>query len=113
MEKSNGGPVLPVCMMLHDIVNQLSVIIGNCDLVIEKASADSDYINRLRVISETAHRVVKTMTKHQCELTGLLRTARIVESAKPAEPLETANGGRKSPSGIDYDNVQATHHHAS
>jgi hypothetical protein len=112
MEKSNGRPFLPPCMMLHEVVNKLSIIIGNCDLVIEKSPADSECIKRLQVIGGTARAVVRIMQGHQCELTGLLRTAHI-ETADHLQPLEpvNVNDGRKNPSPADKTGVHTKHHH--
>jgi nitrogen-specific signal transduction histidine kinase len=83
-----GKPILPVCMLAHEMVNKLSVIIGNCDLVSENTPPDSDCAKRLRIIGEAARYMVTELNKHQCELSGLLRTARLenenaVETKQP------------------------------
>jgi len=80
MEKSNSGPVIPVCMLLHDLINDLSVIIGNCDMASQELPANSKSASRFKVIAETARRMIREMKNHQCELTGLLRTTRIDKS---------------------------------
>ncbi len=110
MQKSNGRLASPVCLMLlHQVINQMSIIIGNCELVMEKSPADSDYIKRLELIGETAHRVVTAMKDHQCEVTNLLRTAEIVETVDPGQASEAATGGSNSKS-IDTPDVQVKHH---
>ena len=77
MEKSNGRQVLPVCMMLHEMISQLLVIIRHCDLATEEVPTDSACAKRFRIIGETARRVAQGMHEHQCELTDLLRTTRL------------------------------------
>lgn len=77
MEKSTGRQVLPVCMLLHELINDMSIIIGNVDLATEKMPANPDCAKRLQVIGETARHVVRGLQEHQCELTGLLRTTRM------------------------------------
>jgi len=73
MEQLNGRPVLPVCILLHELINQLSVIIGHCDIGMERSPLGSDSARRFKAIGETAHHVIRGMRDHQCELNGLLR----------------------------------------
>ena len=73
MGKSEVRPV-PVCMLAHEMINRLSVIVGNCDLMTEKAKADSECAKRLSAIRESARCMVTELNRHQCELQGLLRT---------------------------------------
>lgn len=68
---------MPVCKLLHELMNQLSVIVGRCDLAIEKIPVDSDCVGDLSIIREVASRLATGMQDHQCELTSLLRTTRI------------------------------------
>jgi hypothetical protein len=112
MEKSNRKPVLPACMMSHEVVNKLSIIIGNCDLVIEKAPADSDCIKRLSLIGETARGIAKIMQDHQCELSDVLRPRHDIETTNPTQPLESVNDCRKKPRPVDKTKLQAKLHQA-
>lgn len=80
MEKSDVRPV-PVCLLAHEMINRLSVIIGNCDLMNQKAKVDAECAKRLSAIRESAHCMVVELSRHQCELNGLLRTT-VIENGK-------------------------------
>jgi hypothetical protein len=80
MEKSDGRPV-PVCMLAHEMINRLSVIVGNCDLMGTKISADSECAKRLSAIRESACVMAAELNRHQCELQGLMRTT-VMEKGK-------------------------------
>lgn len=73
MGESNGRRVVPVCMLAHELLNRLTVIIGNCDLAIEKA-ADLEWVRHLSTIRESARCMVVELNRHQSELTVQLRT---------------------------------------
>ncbi len=68
---------MPVCILAHELINKLSTIIGNCELVSERAPADPECVKRLSIIEETARGMAAELNKRQCELTVLLRTTRI------------------------------------
>lgn len=80
MGKSNGSPV-PVCMLAHEMINRLSVIIGSCDIVGAKIPADSDCVKHLLAIRESARVMAAELGRHQCELNGLMRTT-VMEKGK-------------------------------
>ena len=61
-------------MFAHELLNRLTVIIGNCDLVIEKTPADSERAKLLLVIRENARSMAEDLTRHQRELDNLLHT---------------------------------------
>ena len=64
----------PMCMMAHDLVNSLSVIVGNCDLL--RTSDQSEDANaRLIRIRDTATVMADTLRKHQCRMAVLMRAA--------------------------------------
>jgi hypothetical protein len=46
------------CACSHEMKNRLSVIVGNCDLMGTKISADSECAKRLSAIRESARGVV-------------------------------------------------------
>ena len=80
MGKLDGRPV-PVCMLVHEMISRLSVIIGNCDLVEKKISADSECSRRLFAIRESAHVMAEELNRHQCELNSLMRTV-VIENGQ-------------------------------
>ena len=78
MENSNGGPkpVLSSCVLVHELLNRLSVIMGNCDLVIEKTPAGSERAKLLSVIQENARIMALELSSRQCELLGTAQTGK-------------------------------------
>jgi hypothetical protein len=54
----------PPCMAAHRLVNQLSAIIGHCDLLIEIRESP-EHARGLALIREIANRAVKELTEHQ------------------------------------------------
>lgn len=68
-------------MLAHEMINRLSVIIGNCDVVSAKAQTDSECAKRLLAIRESARVMAEELNKHQCELNVLMRTT-VVEKGK-------------------------------
>jgi hypothetical protein len=73
VKKSDVTPV-PLCLLAHEMINRLSVIIGNCDLAESRIPADSECLKRLCAIRESARTMVVELNRHQCELQGLMRT---------------------------------------
>ena len=54
MLKSKTGSFEPWCQLSHDLINQLSIIVGNCDLLSKEALEGSEYARRLFLIREVA-----------------------------------------------------------
>ncbi len=68
----------PACFLAHDLVNKLSAIVGFCQLLMEKAEQqDSERMNRLSVIHDLARSAAKHLTEYQCELSAVLRAAKL------------------------------------
>jgi hypothetical protein len=65
----------PPCMAAHHLVNQLSAIIGHCDLLIEIREGP-EHARGLALIREIANMAVKELTQHQ-RLEGLERNGRM------------------------------------
>jgi len=75
MEQSNGYQ--PICMLAHDLLNHLSVIVGHCDLLTEEQDEDSECRKHLLSIREAARSAAADLKKHQCRLDTLLRSGAI------------------------------------
>ena len=75
MKNLSGGSVLPPCRLAHELVDQLSVIIGNCDLAAERTTANSEGAKFLGLIRENARTMILTLSRHQCELDKLMCSA--------------------------------------
>jgi hypothetical protein len=73
MSKTKTACHEPMCMMAHDLVNSLSIIIGNCDLLRESDQSD-DAISRLTRIRDTATQMAETLREHQCHMAVLMRS---------------------------------------
>jgi hypothetical protein len=81
MAKGEGGGQLekvgkyqPSCMLAHELVNQLSVIVGHCDLLEERTPEDSACLERLKAIRDVAKAMAQQLTQHQCDLDAMMRT---------------------------------------
>jgi hypothetical protein len=60
----------PVCMLAHDLVNQLAIIVGHCDLLLsEESKTVLPRASRLRLIRDAAQGMAKDLSEHQCQLT--------------------------------------------
>ena len=58
----------PACMATHRLVNQLSAIIGHCDLLIEMTEQGPEHAKGLTMIREIANMAVKELIAHQRQL---------------------------------------------
>ena len=67
---------LAACMAAHKLVNKLSIIIGNCDLLIQKTDPDTEQARRLAVIREVADTAVKELVEHQRQSEAEIRKSR-------------------------------------
>jgi hypothetical protein len=69
-KKLTQGCHEPACLLAHDLVNKLSVIIGNCDLLIsEQVQPGSECAKRLRLIQDVALGIARELNEHQLEFT--------------------------------------------
>jgi len=75
MEKPNGGRHKPACLLAHDLVNKLAVIVGHCNLLSEHVEEGSEPAKRVRLIHEVAKDMAKELTEHQCQLAEEVRGA--------------------------------------
>ena len=65
---SKGERHEPACMVAHNMINTLSAIIGQCDLMKEKIGKDTEAAMRLATVHNLAQSAVKQLTEHQREL---------------------------------------------
>lgn len=67
----------PTCIMSHNFINKLTVIIGSCQLLQEKVQragqVDSEFLHRLAVIQDIAKRMAEDLNEHQCELDSIAK----------------------------------------
>jgi hypothetical protein len=68
------------CLLAHDLNNKLAIVIGECELLEERA-ADAHCLERLKAIKEAAQCMADALKVHQCELRQLA-----VAVARQAQP---------------------------
>jgi hypothetical protein len=68
MEKSDPRPIVPVCPLAHSLLGKLQVILGYCDLLVERHAQDSESSNRLQLIRQAVQSMGVELHDYQCEL---------------------------------------------
>jgi len=63
----------PSCNLAHDLVNKLSIIVGNCDRMKEKAEDSHACHHRFQIIRRVAIEMATVLQHHQCDLEVLTR----------------------------------------
>lgn len=58
----------PVCILAHELVNNLSVIVGYCDLSQDASQSEHQRDKYLAQIRETAKSMATKLLRHQCQL---------------------------------------------
>jgi hypothetical protein len=53
---------------VRDLINQLAVIIGHCDLLSDHLPGGSECAQRVSAIQEIAQRLAREFNKYQCQL---------------------------------------------
>ena len=56
------------CPLAHSLINKLSIIIGNCDLLMEDTPEDSPILSRMKLIRDTATLMSADLAQFQCDL---------------------------------------------
>jgi hypothetical protein len=67
-EKLDLGKFQQTCLVAHDLINKLSVIIGHCDLLEEEEPEDSACLDRLRRIRDIAKGMAIGLHEHECHV---------------------------------------------
>jgi hypothetical protein len=71
MEKSNGRSVVPVCPLVHRLLDRQTVIVGHCELLGATGSANSQSSKQLQIIYQAAQSMAAELNDYQCELIAL------------------------------------------
>ena len=91
MEKSNGksteAKYQPICMLAHDLVNRLSIIVGHCDLIEEEQQDASRRSDSVRTIRDVAKSAAIELADHLCHLDSLAQ----IRAAQPSSPSKAAS----------------------
>jgi len=75
MEKSQRECKHLICMLAHDLVNNLSVIVSCCDLLTDCGRTDAEGEKHVQLIRDTAKSMAKRLNHQQCQLVSLARSA--------------------------------------
>jgi hypothetical protein len=68
MPSSSDGGYQPSCMLAHQLINRLTVIVGFCDLLAEEALDAPECLRRLRQMREIASSAAEELIRHKCRL---------------------------------------------
>jgi hypothetical protein len=73
------------CSLSHRFINSLTVIVGSCDILREKAEhseeADPQCLRRLALIREVAMELVSEVKGHACQLDALAEGSTAVQES--------------------------------
>jgi hypothetical protein len=61
-------------LVTHDLINKLSAIIGNCDLLLEATEQGSEHARRLNLILEMANAAAMELKKLHHQLARRIRS---------------------------------------
>jgi hypothetical protein len=71
MAQSGTGKYELDCPLAHNLINKLSVIVGTCDLLVEKAPEDSPVRPQMLLIQNVARSMAADLGQFQCDLVRL------------------------------------------
>jgi hypothetical protein len=71
MEESSRSNYQPDCPLAHDLINKLAVIVGQCDLLVEKTPKDSPLFKQTLLVRDLAKAVGSELGQLQCDLARL------------------------------------------
>lgn len=84
MPSSSDGGYQPSCMLAHQLINRLTVIVGFCDLLEGEALETPECLRRLRQMREIASSAAEELIRHQCRLDAVTQP----ESSQDAVPSQ-------------------------
>lgn len=58
----------PICLLAHELVNKVSVIVGRCDLLGDLVATDAGSAKHLKVIRDMAMSMAESLNEHQRQL---------------------------------------------
>lgn len=68
----------PLCVVSHNLINKLTVIIGSCQLLQEKTEqmgVGGEFSRRISIIESIAQGLADELKQHQCRLDTMARVA--------------------------------------
>ena len=67
-KKAKRGKAPTRFRFAHELINQLSLIVGHCELLKEDLPQNPKYLHRLSLIQDVARSMCKDLKNHQQEL---------------------------------------------
>jgi signal transduction histidine kinase len=86
------GEHLPACVLAHELLNKLSVIVGYCDLLEEDARLDPKAQVQVGAIRNVALKMAEYLNTHQCAL----ETAAREEARKSVASPKTVSNAKSA-----------------
>jgi hypothetical protein len=74
----------PDCVVTHDLINRLTVIVICCDLLTEGPDEDSERRRRLQMIRTSAKAIAKQLDEHECDIERILPIATTMRRQVPS-----------------------------
>jgi hypothetical protein len=74
MQVSGGQTHQLDCPLAHELIDKLSIIIGYCDLLVEKVPEQSPLERQARMIQNTAKSMAADLAQFQCDLARIRGT---------------------------------------
>jgi len=62
----------PTCALSHDLLNQLTSVIAECELMMLE-EPECPGLHRVLVIKELSVQMARHVSRHQCQVTEMLR----------------------------------------
>jgi len=64
----NLAPKTERCLLAHDLSNCVSIIVGECELLVNLISNNSEAMERVMVIAKTARRMANDLSTRPCPI---------------------------------------------
>jgi len=71
MLESGSGKYQLDCPLAHDLINKLTVIVGTCDLLVERTPENSPSLAQMLMIRNVARSMATDLGQLQCDLVRL------------------------------------------
>ncbi|HKV94229.1 MAG TPA: hypothetical protein VJW20_16900 [Candidatus Angelobacter sp.] len=88
MENIKAKTTVVTISALHEMLNRLSIIIGNCDLLIERTATESENARLLPVIKQNARAVADTLVAYQLEALAESERSWPIEANKSPKAMQ-------------------------
>jgi len=84
MVNSTGTRALLICPLAHSLLDKLTVVVGYCDLLLEKDSMDATSLRHVRLILQSAQSMAVELHNLQCEHAAQTRLATAAGKRMPS-----------------------------